>query len=336
MTIKEIARLCGVSISTVSRVLNNRPDVSPEVRSLVMGVVREQNYVPNNSARDLVKGRFDVIGVVVRGVSNPFYAGIIKAIENRVAGMGYTMLIQQIDVHDDEIKCGAIMEREKKLRGIIFLGGRSDYSSAELALLNVPFVCCSYTNSYGTLADAEYSSVSIEDEQAAYAAVSELIRLGHRRIAALVSETEDHSISELRYLGYLRALCEHGIEPDENLLAGAGSYGMEQAYNATAKLVERCDDFTAVFAISDIMAIAAIKALEDAGRTVPESCSIIAIDGLELSKYTRPTLTTISQPAEEMGEESLDILIDMIEGQGRNRHMILETTLRPGNSVREI
>lgn len=336
MTIKEIAQLCGVSISTVSRVLNNRPDVSPEVRRLVMGVVREHNYVPNNSARELVRGRLDIIGVVVRGVSNPFYSGIIKAIESRVAEIGYTMIIQQIDESEDEIKCGAIMEREKKLRGIIFLGGRSDYSTSELALMNVPFVCCSYTNSYGTLADAEYSSVTIEDEAAAYEAVSELIELGHRRIAALVSDTKDRSISELRYLGYLRALREHGIEPDENLVASAGSYELERAYDATTQLLERCEDFTALFAISDTMAIAAIKALDDAGRSVPESCSIIAIDGLKVTEYIRPTLTTLCQPVEKMGEESLDILINMIEGHGRNRHVTLETTLRPGCSVQAI
>ncbi len=336
MTIKEIAQMCGVSISTVSRVINNRPDVSPEVRKLVMGVVREQNYVPNNSARELVRGRSDIIGVVVRGVSNPFYSGIIKAIEKRIAGMGYTMLIQQIDEYDDEIKCGAIMEREKKLRGIIFLGGRSDYSSSELALINVPFVCCSYTNSYGTLADVEYSSVSIEDEEAAYAAVSWLIRLGHRRIAALVSDTKDRSISELRYLGYLRALREHDIMPDKNLVACAGSYELERAYDATAQLVDRGADFTAIFAISDAMAIAAIKALDDAGRSVPESCSIIAIDGLKVSEYIRPTLTTLCQPVKKMGEQSLDILINMIEGHGRNQHVTLDASLRPGCSVQEI
>ena len=173
MTIKDIAKLAGVSVSTVSRVLNDRPDVSEDSRRRVRAVIEAHRYVPNNSARDLVKIRSDAVGLVVRGVQNPFYTDIIHAIEQKLDASGYTMVMRQIPSGDDEIQCGAVMEKEKRLRGIIFLGGRSDYSPEEVALLSVPYICCSYTNSYGTLPPDSYSSVSIADEQEAYRAVKD-------------------------------------------------------------------------------------------------------------------------------------------------------------------
>lgn len=333
MTIKDIARLCGVSVSTVSRVLNDRPDVSPAVREAVLDMVRESNYVPNNSARSLVKTSSDAIGLVVRGVSNPFYSDIIKVIGREIDAAGYTMVMQQIAANADEIERGAIMEREKKLRGLIFLGGRWDYSPDELRPITVPFVCCSYTNSFGSLDRESYSSVTIEDELAAERAVNELLRLGHRRIACLVAETDDRSISELRYRGYLKALKKYGVEPDDTLVARSGSFSMEDAYTATRKLMESGSDFSAIFSISDAMAIAAIKALDDCGRSVPGDCSVIAIDGLTLSEYMRPTLTTLCQPMARMGEESVKILLDVMSGREKSRHIVVETQLRVGASV---
>lgn len=336
MTIKDIARACGVSVSTVSRVLNNRPDVSPAVRTAVLDMVERSHYIPNNSARDLVKSRSDAIGVVVRGVSNPFFAEILKTVETEIDAAGYTMVMQQISDDGDEIKRGAIMEREKKLRGVIFMGGRSDYRPAEVKLLTVPFVCCAYTNSFGTLPEEDYSSVSIQDEEAGAQAVRTLCGLGHRRIAALLSGTGDRSISELRYLGYARALKACGLEPEERLVESAGSFAMDAAYDAMRRLMARASDFTAVFTISDTMAIAAMKALHDGGRPVPEACSVIAIDGIPLSEYVRPTLTTFCQPTAQMGAESVRILVDMIEGRSGNRHVTVETDFRSGGSVRAI
>lgn len=333
MTIKDIARLCGVSVSTVSRVLNNRPDVSQTVREAVWETVRESNYVPNNSARYLVKTSSDAIGLVVRGVSNPFYSDIIKVIGREIDAAGYTMVMQQIATTEDEIQRGALMEREKKLRGIIFLGGRSDYSPEELGPINVPFVCCSYTNSFGALSRESYSSVTIEDGLAAERAVHELYRLGHKRIACLVAETDDRSISELRYHGYVKALRDCGIKSDPSLVASCGSFGMADAYDATVRLIKSGADFTAMFIIADAMAIAAIKALFDCGKSVPRDCSVIAIDGLTLSEYVRPTLTTLRQPVERMAEEAVGILLDVIEGRSGHRHVTVEPELRPGASV---
>ena len=336
MTIKDIARLCGVSISTVSRVLNNRPDVSEENRRRVLAVVESTNYIPNNSARDLVKAKSEAIGLVVRGVSNPFYTHIIRAIEEKITEGGFTMVMQQIGTCDDEVRCGAMMERDKRLRGIIFLGGRSDYSPAELAALNVPFVCCSYANHYGSLDEKSYSSVSIADEEEAYRAVKTLYDNGHRRIAALISRVDDRAISQLRYQGYVAALRDCGIALDEELVISAGTFYIHDAYHAMEETLRKGTEFTALFAISDNMAIGAMRALREAGKKVPDDCSVIAIDGLEVSEYINPPLATLCQPMEEMGRRSVEILLELLDGTGENRQETLPTTYRAGASVRRI
>ena len=333
MTIKDIAKLSGVGVSTVSRVLNDRPDVSEESRRRVLEVIAEHNYLPNNSARSLVRTKSDTVGLVVRGVQNPFYTDIIRAIEHKLDLAGYTMVMRQIASCDDEVKCGAVMEREKRLRGIIFLGGQFDYTPADLALLNVPFVCCSYSNRYGTLAEGEYSSVSIADEETAREAVRELYRYGHRRIAALISRPNDQSISQLRYEGYVQALESHGIPVDPELVISTGGFGAKDAYRAVQEKMAENVDFTALFAIADSMAIGAMRALMDAGRRIPEDCSVIAIDGLELSAYIEPPLTTLCQPMEEMGRRSAEILLDMVRHKGSHACELLPTTLRQGRSV---
>ena len=214
MTIRDIARECGVSVSTVSRVLNKRPDVSPAVRRQVLSVVERQGYIPNNSARDLVRSQSDAIGVVVRGSGNLFFSDMLKTVSRAIDAAGSTMVLRQIDSDADEVKEGAILEREKKLRGLIFLGGRFDYTPAELALIGVPYVCCSYTNCFGSLGEEDYASVSIDDHLTAYRAVEVLLQLGHRRIAALIPSRDDRSISQLRCNGYLAALRDNGVALD--------------------------------------------------------------------------------------------------------------------------
>ena len=336
MTIKDIAKLCNVSVSTVSRVLNNRPDVSEDVRSKVLSAIKRSNYIPNNSARDLVRTKSDTIGLVVRGVSNPFYTDIIRAIESTITHSGFTMVMHQIASGDDELKCGAAMEREKRLRGIIFLGGRFDYSADDLALLNIPFVCCSYSNRYGTLNEGEYSSVSIADEETAEEAVRELYRHGHRRIAVLISRPDDQSISQLRYEGYVRALHALGLPLRSELVITTNSFGVRDAYNAVRERLAEGAEFTALFAIADSMAIGAMRALMDAGRAIPEDCSVIAIDGLELSAYIEPPLTTLCQPMTQMGQRSVELLLDMVQHKRTHVCEVLPTALRKGRSVRSI
>lgn len=333
LTIKDVAERCGVSVSTVSRVLNSHPDVSDAIREKVMTVVQELHYVPNNSARDLVKPKSDCIGLVVRGVGNPFFTGVIKAIERTITEAGYTMVLHQIQSGEDELRAGAELARSKRLLGLILLGGCFDYTPDQIASLDVPFVCCTYTNSFGTLGRDQFSSVSIDDQKEAYRAVRLLTERGHRKIAVVLDSLQDHSISQLRYMGYCRALEEKEIPLDAALVEETVTYEMEDGYQGMKRLLERRDDFTAVFVISDAMAVAAMKALHDCGKRVPEDCSVVAIDGIDMSAYVVPTLTTLVQPQEEMGENAVRILVDMVEGRSGNKHVLLETTPRMGGSV---
>lgn len=230
-----------------------------------------------------------------------------------------------------------MLGREKKLRGLMFLGGRFDYSQEELDTITVPFVCCTYTNSFGTLEENSYASVSIDDQQAAYDAVQTLISMGHRWIAALVPSCRDRSISELRHNGYRAALFSNDLPFDKSLLVETGGcFEMEDGYRGIEELLARKTPFTAIFVLSDTMAMAAVKALVDHGLRVPEDCSVIGIDGLRLSSYFIPTLTTMAQPTQELGRESVAILMDMVQQGLPPRHTRLLATLRPGNSIRNL
>lgn len=334
MTIKDIAKLAGVSVSTVSRVLNDHPDVSEIAKEKVLAVVHEYNYIPNTSARELGKSSSDNIGVVVRGISNPFYTNIIAAIGEKIEKAGYTMVMQQISSEDDEVLTAARMERDKRLLGLIFLGGRLDYSKNQMTSLNVPYVCCTFSNEYGNLDDEEYSSVSIDDNQAAYDAVKRLYDLGHRRIAVLLSQTDEGSVSQVRFEGYKRALEDFGIELDDDLIIRIGSFNISNAYQKMMEWLKKNVECTAVFAISDNMAMGAMKALRDSAKNVPNDISVIAIDGLEASEYMNPVLSTLCQPMEKMGGEAVKVLVDIIEERNVHKHIVLPTSLREGETLK--
>ena len=161
-----------------------------------------------------------------------------------------------------------------------------------------------------------------------------LLERGHRRIAVLLDSVEDHSISQLRFMGCCRALGEYGLRPDDALVAETGSFEMAAAYRRMTELLRSGAEFSAVFCVSDSMAVAAMKALEEAGMAVPRDCSVIGIDGVEFSQYTCPTLTTLCQPKAEMGRESVRILLERIQGRGGHRLLRLPTYFREGASVR--
>ncbi|MFR6537433.1 MAG: LacI family DNA-binding transcriptional regulator [Lachnospiraceae bacterium] len=333
MTIKDIAKISGVSVSTVSRVLNNHPDVSEDVRHKVMAVVEEYNYIPNNSARALGQSKSDNIGLIVRGISNPFYTSIIHEIEQDIEKAGYTLVMQQIGSCDDELLAGAMMERDKRLRGLIFLGGRLDSTKDQIAGIGVPFVNCSSNNAYGTLDADSYSSVSIDDTQTAYEAVKELYKEGHRRIAVLLARPDDGSVSQIRYEGYVKALTEAGMAPDKDLIISVDSYNIADAYYGTKKWLEKGIAFDAIFAIADNLAMGAMRALREKGIDVPGQCSIVAIDGIEVSEYMAPALSTYCQPMKELGRTSVELLIDLIEKKGKHRQIILPTIFREGGTI---
>ena len=333
MTIRDVAEYCGVSVSTVSRVLNDRPDVSSDVRARVLKAIKELHYVPNTSARSLVSTSSANIGVIVRGGGNPFYIPIVQALEQEINNAGYSMSIRFIPSGADEVSIGARLVRSKRLAGLIFMGGRFDYEEDIAAALEVPFLCCTFTNSFGYMPDGICSSVSIDDRTEAYNAVSYLIKKGHRKIAILLNSRDDSSISQLRFMGYCDALKDAGLEINEDLICEMGGYDMGAAYSSMNRLLDGPAEFTAVFVIADTLAIAAMKAVHEHGMQIPEDISVISIDGLDMSRYTLPTLTTLTQPVETLGHEAARTLIDVIECSAPHRQITLKAQLREGGTV---
>ncbi len=332
--IKSVAAYCGVAISTVSRVLNNRPDVSQKTRENVFAAVQKLGYVPNNSARNLAKTGSDCVVIIARGRGNPFLVRIISAAEECIRENGCFSVIRPIDSQEDELRTASVLVAENKPLGVLLVGGRSDYTQEDIDVLGVPFVCVSFTNAFGTLDEHVCSSVSIDDAAEAQRAVTHLIKNGHRSIATLLAVEEDRSISDLRKAGYCAALVEAGIPIDEGLIEYCGSFDMEDAHAAALRLFDRRRDFTAIFAITDLFAVASIKAAAERGIKVPDDLSIMGMDGLPFTRYTLPELTTLEQPAERMGEESALLLFSMLRSKNNARHLTLPAKLRYGGTVK--
>ncbi len=333
MTIRDVAEYCGVSVSTVSRVLNDRPDVRSDVRAKILEAIKELHYVPNNSARSLVSTSSANIGVIVRGGGNPFFTPIVQAIEHTINQRGYSMSIRHIPDTADEVSIGASLARSKRLAGIIFLGGKFDYEQERLNSLGIPALCCTFTNHFGSLPKDVCSSVSIDDRAEAANAVNLLIRNGHKKIAILLNDREDRSIGQLRFAGYCDALKSAGIKLKEDLICETGAYNLDAAYQKMNALLESNVKFTALFAIADSLAIAGMKAICEHGRRIPDDISVISIDGLSMSRFTVPTLTTLTQPSETLGQRSAETIIDVIEGKSPHRQIILDADLRVGGTV---
>ena len=327
MNIRDIAKISGVGVSTVSRVLNNHPDVKESTRERVLAVIRESNYVPNNSARILKQNNTKNIGVLVKGVFNPFFSELINVIGSKINEKNYTMILQQNDyVLEHEVENIISFVKEKRLQGIICLGGNFiDLDEDSFKNIDVPVVLTS-VNTVSPLGRDKYSTVGIDNLQASYAATEYLIKKGHTNIALMIGEENDFCVSWWRYKGYIKALREYDIEVnDDNLLIG--DYDTKKAYEETLKFLKRRKDITAIFAISDFMAIGAARAVVDSGLVVGKDVSILGFDGMDISCYYNPGISTIKQPKKEMAEKSVEILFELLKGNGENKHILLDTEL---------
>lgn len=327
MNIRDIAKISGVGVSTVSRVLNNHPDVKESTRERVLAVIRESNYVPNNSARILKQNNTKNIGVLVKGVFNPFFSELINVIGSKINEKNYTMILQQNDyVLEHEVENIISFVKEKRLQGIICLGGNFiDLDEDSFKNIDVPVVLTS-VNTVSPLGRDKYSTVGIDNLQASYSATEYLIKKGHTNIALMIGEENDFCVSWWRYKGYIKALREYDIEVnDDNLLIG--DYDTKKAYEETLKFLKRRKDITAIFAISDFMAIGAARAVVDSGLVVGKDVSILGFDGMDISCYYNPGISTIKQPKKEMAEKSVEILFELLKGNVENKHILLDTEL---------
>ena len=339
VTIKDIAKICGVGVSTVSRAINNHQDINPETKKLIMDTIREYNYVPNNSAQNLKRVESNTIALLTKGVGNPLFAEMIQTVQSDVLGKDYLFVLQQVDEMENELEVGARLANEKRLKGIIFMGGASRPKEELLRRIDVPYVICTVDAVMPENME-NYGIVAIDDEAESYRMIDYLCRLGHRKIAIITAYAHDTSIGKLRLDGYRRALADNGIECEESLVvhmpAKGQVYTMKNGYDQTMKLLQSGAKFTAIYAISDTLAIGACKAIFDYGLRVPDDISVVGCDGLDMARYYQPAITTIEQPLSEMALETSRILFELIREKGGKKKHIFEARIREGQSVRRI
>lgn len=338
MNIKDIAKISGVGISTVSRVINNSGFVSDLTRKKVMEAINANHYVPNNSARNLKAAQSKNIALLVKQISNPFFNKMIRVIEQRVALQGYPLMIQNVDTASDELEMAIQETKDRNLCGVIIMGGGFNYTENQFRRLAIP--CVLVTVSAGPGVDKSfYSSVMIDDEMEGYRATEYLISLGHRRISFIYSPLQEPvTPNSLRYNGYLRALREYDIPFDPNLVASnldGEESGYVTGFRAMKQLYGRNRDITAVFAFADILAIGAAKAILSMGLNIPGDVSIVGFDGIEMAEFFHPSLDTVYQPFAEMALSSINLLFDQMQGNP-SRHLVYESVLLKRGSSRRI
>ena len=325
MTIKDIAKKCGVGISTVSRAINNHPDINPETKQMVLDIIKETGYIPNNSARNLKRTDAKCVAVLIKGITNPFFSSVIKVIEEQVQREKYALVMQHVEAYESELDVALELIKEKRLRGIIFLGGTYQHDEVKLAKLNVPFVFCTIGTVQGGEKKRTYSNIAVDDRVESRKMVEYLLELGHKKIAIITEGAAAESVGQLRLEGYKDALGAKGIEIDESLIyevqEKVDPYSMENGYKLTKELLASGAEFTAVFAIADFLAVGVCRALHEAGHKIPQDVSVAGFDGIPIGEFYTPQLTTISQPVEAMAEKTVRLLLDVIAGKAEHEHI---------------
>ena len=330
MTIKDIARLSGVGVTTVSRVLNDHPDVSEETRRRVLAVVAEQGFQPNTNARHLKQQTSASIAIIVKGTMNMLFAELMERCQQLLQDAGQNAAVYYLDEDANEVVYAVQLCRERKPLGILFLGGDLEFFQAEFGHITVP--CVLLTNSARELDFPNLSSLTTDDGEAAYQVVRYLAGQGHRHIGVLGGNWSCTQISYRRVQGCQRAFDELGL-PFEARLCEPCRYSLPDAYDTTKRLLARCPELTALFCISDVMAIGAIRAIRDLGRRVPEDISVVGYDGIPLSQFSLPRLTTVRQDTQQLARQGVDLLLDNLQRPRPPVHSVVPFQLIPGESV---
>lgn len=308
VTIYDVAREAGVSMATVSRVVNNNPNVKPQTRKKVYEAIERLGYRPNAVARGLASKKTTTVGVVIPDIANANYAEVARGIEDIANMYHYNIILTNSDKRKDkEIRVINTL-LEKQVDGLLFMGGAvTDEHFQAFNTSNVPIVLCATTDEKGAM-----PSVDINHEEAAYDAVTKLIQEGHRRIAMISGTLQDPANGYARFQGYKRALEKGGIPYREDYVR-VGNYRYESGIEATQYFLQLPERPTAIFAATDEMAIGAIHCLQDAGLSVPGDISVIGIDNSRMASMVRPMLTTVAQPMYDIGAVSMRLLTKLMK-----------------------
>lgn len=329
--LKDVAKLAGVSLGTASKVINNLY-VKPESRIKVENAIKELNYVPNAIARSLKVNNSKTIGVIIPNISRPINGKVLRGIEDAGNRAGYSILIYDTDTSESSEKKALALLKEKMVEGILYVSNTMSEKTVQDIIengINTTLVMTS-VNTKG------FSSITLDNEAASYDMTSYLISCNHKKILMLAGEEDDENAGIPRMQGYRRALEEHGIPFDENLVI-YGAYEMERGYHDMKKILkEKKLDFTAVYAASDEAAIGAMRAIKESGKRIPQDYSVAGFDGIAVSNYVVPPLCTIEQPFYQFGEEGMRILIDSLDKKRNDIHLKLQWKIRKTDSVRKI
>ena len=334
MTIKDLAAQTGYSVGTISRALNNQPNVSEKARAAILRAAAESGFQLNANAKQLKQQQSNSILVVVKGISNELFASLVEALQARVTDSSYPLVVDYMDEAENEVRRALQLCLEKKPLGILFLGGNRENFLADFDKIRVPSVLV--TNDASDLPFPNLSSVSLDNTASARMAVEHLVSLGHRKIALVGGPREHSDTTAQRYQGCLEAFQAHNITFDPELDYETVRYSFAGGYQGAKNLLDRGRDFTAIFAMSDVMAIGAIRALRDAGKQVPEDVSVVGFDGLPIGAYTIPQLTTVTQPVQELAERSIRLLQETIEGNRTAVHETVTVALERRESAKAI
>lgn len=331
ITMKEVADLAGVSTATVSRTLMNPDMVSVKTREKVQAAVVATGYDARLSSR--IKHRYQarIILVIASEISDLFFNKIIEGIESVASDNGYLVLVS--DSSEEEIRKNVISNFvfNKQIAGLILLDSRIpfDMHSDKEHILPPTIMICEHA------IGVDVPMVHIDNLTAAYEAVNFLIEKGHQRIATITGPQEE-GLASYRLKGYEQALKRSGLNKDDAYIV-SGNYSFASGKEAVRRLLQLPNRPSAIFCHNDQMAIGAMKEIREQGLRVPDDISLVGFDGLEISEYTTPPLTTVKQPRFELGKQATEVILDMIRtGKNAPNSILMESSWVVGGTVADL
>jgi len=329
VTINDVADRANVSPSSVSKVLNNRPNVSPQTRAAVKQAIRELGYQPNMIAQQLASGCSNTIGLLVPNMENPHFGAISHLICHLAAREGYNLLVVDFEESPEREKHGVKLMEQKRVDGLIVAGGRfiSGQSDADRTLLDMASCIPAVVLLNGYIQGSNMYSVRVNEGQAGRLAAEHFLSKGYRRFAVVTGPLDrTSSLDKLRSFDGVLSQSGFGTG-DRGLLYG--DFTIDGAYDAALEFFQHDDGFPlAVFALSDLMAMGVIRAAHEMGLRVPDDVAVIGYDDLQISRFYTPALSTLKNPIDRLSSIAFDVLRRIIDGRPpRQREYILDTWL---------
>jgi LacI family transcriptional regulator len=318
-TLRDVARHAGVSVTTAHRGINGKGELNEETRQRILHAVRELGYVRNETARSLVSGRSNTIGMIVTDNASPVYAGIVRGVESVVKAAGYGLLL--CNSADDPIEALSCLEllRSKQVDGVLITPVQSDLAELDyLRDAQIPYVLLLRT--FGDVLD---DVVVTDNESGGRAATGLLVELGHRRIGHIAGPAHISS-ARGRLAGYTQALQDGSVAFDPDLVVHA-PYTTEGGYVAALDLLNRDDRPSAIFSANDMQAVGVMKAARELGVRIPDELALVGGDNIELAEFLEIPLTTFHQPAFEIGSRGAEVLLSRLVGDTKEHQQIVMT-----------